>query len=84
MEIKVFGMENCSGCITVKNVLKQKGVEFVERDVNNVDHMDEAQKHNVRSVPTTVVTHKDGIDVFVGSSKQTIDLIKFTIEGDTV
>lgn len=81
MEVKVFGMENCAGCVTVKNILKQKGVEFVERDVMNVDHMEEAQKHGVRSVPTTVITHKDGVDVFVGSAQVTLDLIKLAVEG---
>lgn len=81
MEVKVFGMTNCAGCVTVKNILKQKGVEFVERDVMNVDHMEEAQKHGVRSVPTTVITHKDGVDVFVGSAQVTLDLIKLAVEG---
>lgn len=79
MEVKVFGMENCAGCTTVKNILKQNGVAFVERDVMNVDHMEEAQKHNVRSVPTTVIRHEEGIDVFVGSSAETLALIKFAV-----
>lgn len=79
MEVKVFGMTNCGGCETVKSILKSKGVEFEYRDVMNVDHMDEAQKHGVRSVPTTVVTHTEGVDVFVGSSHQTIELIKFAV-----
>lgn len=81
MEVKLFGMTNCAGCVTVKNILKQKGVEFVERDVMNVDHMEEAQKHGVRSVPTTVITRKDGVDVFVGSAQVTLDLIKLAVEG---
>lgn len=81
MEVKVFGMTNCAGCVTVKNILNQKGVSFVERDVMNVDHMEEAQKHGVRSVPTTVITHKDGVDVFVGSAQVTLDLIKLAVEG---
>jgi len=81
MIVKVFGMANCAGCVTVKSVLKQKGVEFVELDVMNVDHMAEAQKHGVRGVPTTVVTHADGVDVFVGSTLQTLELIKLAVEG---
>lgn len=79
MEVIVFGMENCAGCTTVKNVLKKEGVEFIERDVMNVDHMEEAQKHGVRSVPTTVVKTKDGVDVLVGSSPETINLLKFAV-----
>lgn len=80
MEVIVFGMDNCAGCTTVKNVLTQKGVEFVPRDVMNVYHMDEAQKHGVRSVPTTVVKHAHGVDVFVGSSLATIEQIKLAVE----
>lgn len=71
--VLVFGMENCAGCTTVKSVLKQRGVEFAERDVMNVEHMAEAQIHGVRAVPTTVVT-KDGVShVFTGSTKAVID-----------
>lgn len=79
VEVKVFSTENCAGCVTVKSVLQKMGVEYVERDVMNVNHMEEAQKHGVRAVPTTVVTHADGVDVFVGSSLQTIDLIKLAV-----
>lgn len=81
MEVKVFGMENCAGCTTVKNILKQKGVAFIEMDVMNVDHMEEAQKHGVRAVPTTVITTKEGVDVFVGSANVTLDMIKLAVEG---
>jgi glutaredoxin len=61
MEIKVFGMENCAGCVTVKEVLKAKGVSFVERDVMNPDHMSEASKLGIRGVPTTVVYDNNGV-----------------------
>lgn len=73
IEVKVFGMDNCSGCTTVKNVLKRKGVEYVERDVMNVNHMDEANKYGVRSVPTTVITWDTGeIEVVVGSNRESV------------
>ena len=79
MKIKVFGMEDCPGCVTVKSVLKQSGVEFVERDVMNIDHMEEAQLAGVRSVPTTFI-EKDGVEhVFVGSTKAMIDSIRLHI-----
>ena len=73
MEVIVFGMENCAGCTTVKNVLKLKRVEFVERDVMNTDHMEDASNYGVRSVPTTVLKHKDGGEtVVVGSSRESL------------
>lgn len=84
MSLTVFGMENCSGCVTVKRVLKDQGIEFEYRDVMNVDHMDEAMKHNVRSVPTVVYEAKDGVHIFTGASKMTIDSILLHIEGDKV
>lgn len=74
--VTVFGMENCAGCTTVKNVLKQHGIEFFEYDVMNVNHMEAAQKHGVRSVPTTVIEVDGTNHVFTGSDKRVIDSIK--------
>lgn len=79
MKVKVFGMENCAGCDTVKAVLTSKGVEFDYRDVMNVNHMEEAQKYGVRAVPTTVVEFDDVEHVFTGSTKAVIDSIKLHV-----
>ena len=84
MSIVVFGADFCAGCKTVKDILKSKGILFVERDVNNVDHMEEAQKHGVRSIPTVVYTAKDAVHIFTGASKMTIDSMLLHIEGDKV
>mgnify|MGYP001609058594 CR=1 FL=1 len=75
MKVKVFGMDKCAGCETVKALLSARGVDFVVRDVMNVDHMEEAQKAGVRSVPTTLVTIGETEHVFVGSAKATLDSI---------
>lgn len=76
MSIKVFGMENCAGCTTVKTVLHQKGVEFLEYDVNKHEDMEEAMVRGVRSVPTTVITLLDGSEeVFIGASESVIKSI---------
>lgn len=83
MSIMVFGADSCAGCKTVKDTLKSKGIEFIERDVNNVDHMEEAQKHGVRSIPTVVYTSPDGVHIFTGASKMTIDsLLLHVSEGE--
>lgn len=79
MNVKVFGMENCAGCDTVKAVLTSKGVEFDYRDVMNVDHMEEAQLAGVRSVPTTFIEIDDVQHVFTGSTKAVIDSIKMHV-----
>lgn len=73
MEVIVFGMDNCAGCVTVKDVLKSKGVFFVEYDVMNTDHMEKAQSFGVRSVPTVVVEQGGVEHVFTGSTKPVID-----------
>jgi glutaredoxin len=75
MMIKVFGMQNCSGCDTVKTLLKTKGVEFVELDVMNPDHMAEAQTYGVRGVPTVVINNDGTEHVFTGSTKPVLDSI---------
>lgn len=79
MEVKVFGMENCAGCVTVKQVLKSKGVLFEELDVMNVDHMSEAQKYGVRGVPTVVVECGGVEHFFTGSTKPVIDSLLLQI-----
>lgn len=72
-QVKVFGMDNCPGCVTVKTLLKNKGVEFIEYDVMNVDHMDECQQNLIRSVPTVIVRQGNIEHVYTGSSKPTLD-----------
>lgn len=84
MSIVVFGADFCAGCKTVKDTLKSKGIEFVERDVNNVDHMEEASKHGVRSIPTVVYTAADGIHIFTGASKMTIDSLLLHVSEDEI
>lgn len=76
MKIKVFGMDNCTGCVTVKTILKENCVEFTEMDVMNPDHMAEAQSYGVRGVPTTIVD-KGGVEqFFVGSTQQVLKQIR--------
>lgn len=79
VEVKVFSMENCAGCTTVKNILEQKGISYHEIDVMNVKNMELAQKFGVRSVPTTIIALGGVEHVFTGSSKAVIDSIKLHI-----
>lgn len=75
MSVKVFGMENCAGCLVVKNLLEFKGVGFEYIDIMNTENMAEAQKRGIRSVPTTYIT-VDGVEhVFTGSGKPVLDSI---------
>lgn len=76
IDVIVFGMENCAGCVTVKRLLKDNGVVFAEMDVMNVDHMEEAQKYNVRGVPSVVFLRGDGSTMITGSTPREIAKIK--------
>lgn len=67
-KVKVFSIEDCAGCITVKTILTQQGIPFEELD----GFGDEAMKYRVRTLPTTVVDEH----VVAGSSVAAIDLIK--------
>lgn len=77
MEVIVFGMENCAGCGTVKRLLKENDVKFVERDVMNPEHMAEAQKYFVRGVPSVVFQYESGGSVMItGSTPKDIAQIR--------
>lgn len=81
MGVIVFSMENCAGCTTVKNILKSKGVEYTERDVNNIDHMEEAEQYRVRSLPTIVIRRSDDdFSVISGSSQRSLELLNKELE----
>ncbi len=58
--MKVFGAVNCTGCVTVKRLLKDKSVEFTEFDVNSYEDMEAAMVYGVRSIPTIIVETLDG------------------------
>lgn len=64
--VKVFGSKQCTGCVTVKRVLTQKGVEFKEFDVNKHEDMEEAMANGVRSIPTLVFIDGAGKHTYVG------------------
>lgn len=74
MSVKVFGMEDCSGCTTVKNTLTARGIEFEPIDIFENEGL--ASKYRVRTLPTTVVVDGDGVEhIFPGATKQVIDSI---------
>lgn len=67
MTVTVYGTEGCSGCTTLKTQLDNAGIKYQYKDVMDDESAKEVQKHRIRSLPTTVVTHTSGIDVLVGS-----------------
>lgn len=72
MDVIVFGMENCPGCVTVKRILKDHGIEFCEMDVMNPEHMAEAQYYGVRGVPSVVRVYQSNFGMVTGSRPQDI------------
>jgi glutaredoxin len=75
MNVKVFGSTNCAGCVSVKRLLSERGVDYAEFDVNKLEHMEEAMANGVRSIPTLVIDEK----TYVGAN-QCIEGIKQHLE----
>jgi glutaredoxin len=67
MTVTVYGTEGCSGCTTLKTQLDNAGIKYQYKDVMDDESAKEVQKHRIRSLPTTVVTHEDRVDFLVGS-----------------
>lgn len=62
MNVTVYSRETCSPCKSLKTYLKNKAIDFVEK---NIDESDEAQAEayayaGMSIVPVTVVTKEDG------------------------
>jgi glutaredoxin len=68
MQVKVFSMEGCAGCVVVKNMLGSMGVPFEECDAFGED----AIQYQVRTLPTTFV---NGVCV-TGSQPGNLEMIK--------
>lgn len=79
MIVKVFGASNCSGCVTVKRLLNERGIDYNEYDVNNGEHMEAAIHYRVRSIPTVVFNDDSGVHTYVGATN-CIDGIKQHLE----
>ena len=58
-EVVVFSAEWCPNCPGFKQALTAKGIEFREVDVDTDEGMVEAQKYQVRGLPTTIIL-RDG------------------------
>ena len=54
----------CQNCGTVKQLLKNKGIQFTE--VNIAEEMEYAKQYRIRSVPTTLVISDIEVKQFSG------------------
>lgn len=70
-KVVVFSASWCTGCKTVKKVLQEKGIEYIEIDIDTKEGMQLAKDNIVRNIPVTVV---DG-EKYVGSSPELIGKI---------
>jgi glutaredoxin len=79
MRVTVYTSNNCPACIQVKNLLKENGVEYSEKNISNPEVLQElVEKYAVRSVPVTEIEAAPNVFTpIVGFRKDTIlDLIK--------
>lgn len=52
----LYSKQSCAPCRTLKQILKNKGIEYIEKDVSIPEFMDELRsKYNAFSVPVTVI-----------------------------
>lgn len=52
----VYSKQSCGPCRTLKQLLKNKGIEYIEKDVTVPENMDElTTKYGAFSVPVTVI-----------------------------
>jgi glutaredoxin-like YruB-family protein len=70
VKIKVYTMEGCPHCAGVKDYLREKGVEFEERDVLADDQaMAEFRELGFRGTPVTLI----GDVAIVGFDRERLD-----------
>ncbi len=71
MKIKVFSTPSCPYCVTLKDYLKDKGIEFEDIDVSqDQDQLNEmVEKSGQMGVPVVLVDDQ----VIVGFDKEKID-----------
>lgn len=52
----LYSKQSCGPCRTLKQLLKNKGIEYIEKDVNVPENMEELTvKYGAFSVPVTVI-----------------------------
>lgn len=69
--IKIYSTKSCHWCVTVKNYLKSKNIEFKNIDVtNDIDAMEEMlKKSNQMGVPVLDINGH----IIIGFDKDAID-----------
>ena len=67
MQVKLFTRKTCARCPPAKKIcegLRQKGVAVVFIDVDTPDGRDEATRHGVKALPTTILLGDEGTELF--------------------
>ena len=82
-EIIVFSGVWCSSCKVWKKMLESNGVEYTEVDIDTDEGTTLATKHQVRSLPSTLVMVDGYVEQkYVGSQTQkVVDEIKEMLSG---
>jgi thioredoxin-like negative regulator of GroEL len=59
-KITVVSASWCKNCLTLKDSLTQANVIYHVVDADSEDGMNYCTEHNVRGLPTTIITDEDG------------------------
>lgn len=77
MKLVKFGARWCQPCKTIKPILekltKENGLEFVEKDVDNADEMNELKALGIKQIPTVYFEKEDGSKSQILSGAQDYD-----------
>lgn len=72
--VEVYSSPWCAGCKTIKKVLTEKNINFVEVDITTTEGGDKAKNMLIKNIPVTLVGDKEQT-MFVGSKPETIKQI---------
>lgn len=68
----LYTKNGCSYCEKVKKVFLEKGVAYEERNIENLDFLEEVKGHNAKTLPYFVDT---SANVKIGESDDIIDYV---------
>ncbi len=66
----LYTKDNCAYCDKVKKVFSDRRVVYDERNIKNLEFLQEAQAHNARTMPFLVDT---SANIAMGESDEIID-----------
>lgn len=75
-KVIVYTQEGCGPCTAEKLWLKDKGIEFEERDIReNSQYLNEIVELGASATPATVVEDENGSEVIYGFNQEQLEKV---------